>query len=71
MTKTKAMWEGYFLGISTALLSHLLLQDYLGQDGYVDLAKNSWVDLPWWPWALFLILAGKRLFNRLKEAKKP
>lgn len=71
MTKSSALQEGFFTGVMAALCFSLLVQDYLGKDGYLDLVQNDWVDLPWWPWLLALALLSARLFGKIREARRP
>lgn len=71
MTKASALRDGYFTGVMMALALSLLVQDYLGKDGYLALVQNNWINLPWWPWLLVLAWLSMVLFRKLREARKP
>lgn len=71
MTKTKALFEGYWLGMLTMILVSLLQQDFLGMEKYLDMVRHRWINLPWWPWVCGLLVTWAILFRRLREAKKP
>jgi len=70
MTRSKALWEGYLIGVVMSSAALGLMQDFVGREGYIEYVRRHWIDLPWWPWVLVLLLFAWSLFSRMKTAKR-
>lgn len=59
MTKEKLVWHGVVIGWSLDSAFHSLFQDFVGQEGYINLVRNHWIS-GWYtvPGALLLLAMG-------------
>ena len=47
----------FFMGILAAFGTMMAIQDWYGLDGYVQMVRDNWIDLPWWVGFAVAVLA--------------
>ena len=44
----------FFQGMLFNALTVMLIQDWYGLEKYLEVAKEKWVNIPWWVWVPFI-----------------
>lgn len=55
------------MGFTAALF--MLIQDWMGLEGYIEYLRGAWINLPWWVGGGLALLIGLVAFIDMKEGK--
>jgi len=63
-------WGMFCLGVAFAFAMSMTIQDGFGLEGYIDLLRQNWIQLPWWVGALAMIIVFGAAIGEINRMKK-